>query len=368
MNEYNHIIKKAELALNNGDYKYCIEVLKPFIKVLPVSTKEGINIRFILITACSGISNTEDATFFCKQLIKSKYSSVREKAKSLLEIINSPTLKTPENWTIKIENKSNYSEDTSKARNKNKILEQKEKFINTSNIPTGETKPFQKGFTILVAIILFLVTTLLSGCVKIESNLDFRDLEEVKISHQIISKFGSKLPWQLNFENQLKQTYENRDIYQNKEGFTLRNKSIEIKQVQYLLNKFLQAASASTEIDLKNIDFKYDEKNYFLAKRYFFDIDVNLDNLDYIDNLEILINILSPSRVEMLSQNDNVNVSENNINWELEPGVKNHLAFKFLYWNKILISILFTLIIVSLAYIILRNRYELGSNLPRLPS
>ena len=94
MNEYNHIIKKAELALNNGDYKYCIEALKPLIEVLPVSTKEGINIRFILITASSGISNTEDATFFCKQLIKSKYSSVRENAKSLLEIIiNSPDFK-----------------------------------------------------------------------------------------------------------------------------------------------------------------------------------------------------------------------------------------------------------------------------------
>ena len=50
--------------------------------------------------------------------------------------------------------------------------------------------------------------------------------------------------------------------------------------------------------------------------------------------MEILINILSPSRVEILSQNENVKVSEKDINWELEPGVKNHLAFKFLYWNK----------------------------------
>ncbi len=370
MNEYNRIIQKAEIALNNGDYKYCIETLKPLSDVIPISTKEGINLRYILITALSGINNKDEAIFFCKQLMKSKYSHIRLNAKSQLEILNSPALKTPKNWVITLENKSEDKTIISKSQNNNITSTTKERFIKISDVPTGETQSFQKGFTFIVAVLLFLITLLLSSCVKIESNLDLRDLGDINITYIVKSKFESKIPWQINFENELKKIYDNNAFTEDKKEILLINKQINITEAESALNKFLEAASESTETDFKDIEFKYNQKNYFIAKRYSFDIDINLLNLERIDNLEILINILSPSKVEILNDDDdkNINLSENKINWKLNPGEINHLSFKFLYWNKILISTFLTLIVVCIAYIIRRNRYELGSNLPELPS
>ena len=370
MNEYNHIIKKAEIALNNGDYKYCIEKLKPLSDVIPISTKEGINLRYILITALSGTNNRDEAIFFCKQLMKSRYSHIRLNAKSILEILNSPALNIPKNWIMKLENKSEYKTIISKSQNNKITPSTKERFINISDIPTGETQSFQKGFTFIVAVLLFLITLFLSGCVKIENNLDLRDLGDINITYKVKSKFDSKIPWQINFENELKKIYDNKAFIEDKKETLLINKQIDIKEVESALNKFLEAASESTETNFKDIEFKYNQNPYIIAKRYSFDIDINLLNLERIDNLEILINILSPAKVEVdvLNDNKNINVSENKINWKLKPGEINHLSFKFWYWNKILISTFLALMVVCLAYIIRRNRYELGSNLPELPS
>ena len=56
----------------------------------------------------------------------------------------------------------------------NPDYEEKKNFINTSNIPTGETKSFKKGFVFIIALILLLLLPLLSGCVKIENTIDLQ--------------------------------------------------------------------------------------------------------------------------------------------------------------------------------------------------
>ena len=53
MTEYEQFINKAELALNNGEYNYCIKLLSPLLEKFTTSTNEGVNIRMILITSVS---------------------------------------------------------------------------------------------------------------------------------------------------------------------------------------------------------------------------------------------------------------------------------------------------------------------------
>ena len=57
----------------------------------------------ILITSLSGVNRKEESIKLCKELRKSKYSHVREEAKALLQILDSPNLKIPENWNVKFE-------------------------------------------------------------------------------------------------------------------------------------------------------------------------------------------------------------------------------------------------------------------------
>ena len=103
MDNYEQVLEKAELALLKGEYNFCVEYLYPIIEFYPSSSKEGVNLRNIIITALSGINKKEEAKKFCKELIKSHDSKVRENAKYLMEILDSPEIKKPENWNITFE-------------------------------------------------------------------------------------------------------------------------------------------------------------------------------------------------------------------------------------------------------------------------
>ena len=160
METYKQVVEKAELALIKGEYNLCIEYLYPIIESYPLSSKEGVNLRTIIITALSGINKKEEAKIFCKELLKSHDYKVRENAKYLMEIIDSPEIKKPENWNITIESNPTLKKIPLTSLKPNK---KEKKFINTSNIPTGETKPFQKGFIFIISLLLLLLIPILSG-------------------------------------------------------------------------------------------------------------------------------------------------------------------------------------------------------------
>ena len=49
MKTYEQVVEKVELALAKGEYHQCIEYLLPIIELFPLSSKEGVNLRTILI-------------------------------------------------------------------------------------------------------------------------------------------------------------------------------------------------------------------------------------------------------------------------------------------------------------------------------
>ena len=98
MDSYKEVFETAQFALIRGEYNFCIEYLYPIIESYPPSSKEGVSLRTIIITALSGINKKEEAKIFCKELLKSRDYKVRENAKYLMEIIDSPEIKKPENW------------------------------------------------------------------------------------------------------------------------------------------------------------------------------------------------------------------------------------------------------------------------------
>ena len=51
MKTYEQVLETVELALAKGEYHYCIEFLLPLVESFPLSSKEGVNLRTILITA-----------------------------------------------------------------------------------------------------------------------------------------------------------------------------------------------------------------------------------------------------------------------------------------------------------------------------
>ena len=367
MNDYELVINKAKFALNNGEYKNCINLLNPLLEEFPLATKKGVNIRMLLITALSGINRKEEAIKICKQLVKSNNTNVREEAKSLLQILNSPDLKIPDEWNIKFEN--SFKGDTYKSTNRKNISTNKpHKYINISKLPTGETKSFQKGFLIFTLILLILIISLLSGCVKVENDLDLREINSINYDLRIESKYLNKMPWQLNFENKLKELSLSKNININDENFELRKKGLDIKETNEFINKILKIASKEIEMDLKDIKIDQFEKNFIFGKKHFYYIKLDLLNLQDFNNLEIVINIINPSKVKLSKDYPNINSINKNILWEISPGDINEIEFSFWKWNRFLICITIVILLIILAYYIRNKKYEIGTKLPQLPS
>jgi len=367
MTEYEQVINKAELALSNGEYNYCIKLLSPLLEIFTVSTNEGVTIRMLLITSLSGANRQKESIKLCKDLRKSKYSHIREEAKAILQILDSPNLKIPENWNVKFEN-SIIDEEFKQTNVQNKYSKKAPIYIKTSDQPTGETKPFQQGFIVFLIIIFIFVIFLLSGCVRIENNLDLRGIDSINYNLRIDSKYLKKFPWQYNFENEVKTITSSKEIFIDDDIFLFNKKGLNIRETENNINKILKIASDNFSTNLKDIEIDKFEKDFILEKKYVYKIYLDLLELEKFNDLEIFINIINPSKVSIKKDNINININKNKIIWKVLPGEINQIEFSFWYWNRSLIWTLTIILLILVAYYIRRKRYELGSNLPQLPS
>ena len=368
MDSYKQVVEKAELALIKGEYNFCIKFLYPIIESYPPSSKEGVNLRNIIITALSGINKKDEAKKFCKELLKSHDFKVRENAKYLMEIIDSPEIKKPENWNITIERNPNLKNTSLSSLKLNKKEKKEKKFINISNIPTGETKTFQKGFIFIISFLLLLLIPLISGCVKIDNTLDLSEIDSITNNFEIESKYIKKFPWQINLEQKIKEIFPEAEILKGELDFSFKNKNLTFTTAKKTLYKIQKIAGdllgESIEMKINNV-----ENNFFFLKKYNCKIDLDLQILPQIEDLELTFNIINPNRVSVQDQNKpNIEVSKNYIKWKLIPGEINSLNFYFWSWNKLLLGFLFILFITLLAYFIRFYRYQIGSELPGLPA
>ena len=214
---------------------------------------------------------------------------------------------------------------------------------------------------------MLLLIPLISGCVKIENTLDLSEINSITNNFEIESKYIKKFPWQINFEQQIKEIFPDAEISKGQLDFSFKNKNLNFHTAQETLYKVQKAAG---DLLGESIDLKINsvEKNFLFFKKYNYWIDFNLQNLKYADDLELTFNIINPSRVSVRDPNNpSIEVSKNFIKWKLIPGKKNGLEFSFLNWNKLLIGFIFLLIIILLAYFVRFYRYQIGSEFPELP-
>ena len=367
MKTYKQVLETVELALAKGEYQYCIEFLLPIIESFPLSSKEGVNLRTILITAFCGINKKEDAKNFCKELLKSYDDKTRENAKYLMEIIDSPEIKKPENWNVEFSDTSLRKNSYISLRKKRKMVEKK-KFININDTPTGETKPFQKGFPMIIFFILLLLIPLLSGCVKVENTLDLRELDSINNNLVIESKYINKFPWQIKFEEEIKDIFPDAKITQKESSFSLKNKDLNLENTEKVL-KIISNIAGDLAGGSTNIEINTTQKNFFFFKKYFYIVDLDLNSVQRVDNLELIFKIIHPNKATLTDKNNsNLEITNNLITWKLNPGKMNSLEFSIWSWNKLFIGVSIIFVVIILAYALRFYRFKLGTDLPQLPS
>ena len=135
------------------------------------------------------------------------------------------------------------------------------------------------------------------------------------------------------------------------------------------LNKILKIASSTAKIELEDIEIKNNIKDYLFGKKYLLEINLDLNNLEKIMDLEIYMDFINQGKVKLLNKNDHISLDKNSkIKWKVLPGELNHISFTIWQWNKIFLGSLLVILVTLFSYFLRNNRYELGSDLPELPS
>ena len=155
-------LKTAEEAIQRGEYGQCITFLEKIAKEYPLDSKEGAEIRILMITACMGKGEEQEAIEICQLLSKNKEPNIRQQAKQLISILEAPSLPRPDNWSIKIPNMNSSPQKgisyIGGRREKRDLHNQ-----TPTHPPTGETKAFSIGFFSLVVTAFMFLTILLSN-------------------------------------------------------------------------------------------------------------------------------------------------------------------------------------------------------------
>jgi len=285
-----------------------------------------------------------------------------------MKVINYADIKKPEYWSLQFERDPSLNKKSLNSLRKKKEELKKKKFINVTETPTGETKPFQKGFSLIIFLILLLLIPLLSGCVKIEDTLDISELDSITNNLVIESKYIKKFPWQLKFEEKIKDIFPDAEIEQDESNFSLKHKNLNLEDTKQVL-KITQNTAGELAGESTNIEINSSQKNFIFFKKYFYRLDLDLNSIKGIDNFELIFKIIHPNKAILTNKdNSNLEITKNLIIWDLNQGRINSLEFSFWSLNKLLIGISTILIIIILAYLLRFYRFKLGSDLPQLPS
>ena len=182
------------------------------------------------------------------------------------------------------------------------------------------------------------------------------------------SKYIKKFPWQLKFEEKMKEIFPDAEIEQDESTFSLKHKNLNLEDTKQVL-KITQNTAGELAGGSTNIEINTTQKNFIFFKKYFCRLDLDLSSIQGVDNLELIFKIIHPNKATLTDKNNsNIEITKNLITWNLNQGQINSLEFSFWSLNKLLIGISIIVIIIVLAYLLRFYRFKLGTDLPQLPS
>ncbi len=358
-------ISIAEKALEKGDYNKCLLLLKEVSKDPALSNKEHGKVQLLLVTAYMGQGEDQKAISICKNLLNSQTISQKENARYLLSILQAPTLKRPEEWSVKLPSLGKDSDQKityNIAKNNQSIKLQEAP-------PTGPTKGLGLGYTAVALAIFFALTILLSGCVHFSTEIQIKGPDKLKMAMEIESNSERILPWQNQFESSLKKLDSKISIVSTPQGRQLiQPASMNSKDTNRLLQEMVGIATNLAGFKIAPPQITLKEKNFFIGVKQKLSVLIDLRDLPNVPGL-------SMSMTTNRAQNKNamkgsplpIILNNSNVNWELKKGVTNELEVNIWHWSKLGIGVILVAFVLTLVIVLQKLRIKMGYGFPELP-
>ena len=343
-------LSEAEASLERGDYGQCLDLLMPLAEQHPLNSPEGPGLRLLMITAWMGQGQDDKAITTCRLLSRCRDPKLRQQAKQLLGVLEAPSLDRPERWSMtmpQLELNASGSGQTSTMRRRRSRRPDP-----PPPPPTGPTRSPAAGFAVLVMAVLLGITLLLSGCVRIEADLDLRGPDRMALTWDVQSSQERPLPWQEQVERDLQREVHGLTIEQTGPGHQhISSRVASSHDLAQQMAAVVAVAGRAAGVSLPAPVLKLEERNWLLGVQQHVQLKVDLSDLPEIPGLDIHLS-LNHGRIERTAPS----------------GTTTEVSWQGWRWNPLGLGGLVILLLLMSSLLLQVVRRKLGFGFPELPS
>ncbi len=355
----------AHRALGSGDYGACLRGLTPLAGVHGASTALGGRIRLLMATALMGQGDTAGAAACCRSLRGCKDLTLRQQARDLEEVLDAPALQRPRNWSVEVPSLGDL--ELVEGRSPMQGWRRRPKPEPPPPPPVGTTT-MPWGFA-LVAVALLLITTLLAGCVQVETSLNFPAPGRLQITQTSTSATGQALPWQRDLAAALGggSVVVERDHGRQ----SLRNRALPADQALAWLGQSLGRGAALAGVNLPKPELTLRERNWLIGVQQHMELAIDLTAVKSLPGLDLAFRFapLELQAVQLATPNPvQAGPRAHDLRWRLETGALNRLAWRTWRWSRLGLGALAVVLLLGLALLLQRLRLRAGYGFPQLPA
>jgi hypothetical protein len=363
----------ARAALERGDYGRVIQLLESLVPDHSPATLLGAEIQLVLATAWMGRGDNGRAMVCCRQIKRCRDASVRAQAQDLLSVLEAPALERPRDWSITLpdlgsaEAMGGQMQQLARQRRSSKPLP-------PPPPPVGPTRA-PLGFALL-AILLLLLTVLLSGCMEVRTELEFKGPGRLQISHALLSGGTQLNPWQRQFSQSLRSqgfrpTPASRTQAHAGGDLRLESPVLAAPQALALLAANLEQAAQLGGINLPTPIVGLKERNWLVGVRQTLELAVDLRDISPMPGFRASLQFepVGALAVRQASPEPATAMAGRvALLWPLQFGALNSLHLSCWRWSGLGLGGLLIAAGLALVLALVRLRRALGFGLPELPA
>ncbi len=363
----------ARAALDRGDYGQVIQGLEPLVLEHPPATLLGAEIQLLLATAWMGRGDNARAIVCCRQIKRCQDPSLRAQAQDLLTVLEAPALERPRDWSITLP-------DLGGAEAIGGQMQQLARQRRSSKPPPPPPPPVGPtraplGFAVL-AVVLLLLTALLSGCVEVRTELQFKGPGRLQLAHTFLASGTQPSPWQRQFSQGLlrqgfRPTAAPRSPSQGRQDLALESPVLAAPEALDLLAANLEQAARLGGIPLPKPVLELQERNWLVGVRQTIELAVDLREINPPPGFQASVE-LKPVRQAAVRRASPAPASASPgqlaLLWPLQFGALNNLSLSCWRWSGLGLGGLGIAAGLALVLALERLRRSLGFGLPELPA
>jgi hypothetical protein len=219
--------------------------------------------------------------------------------------------------------------------------------------PTGPTRPPAVGFAVVVIAVLAGLTLLLSGCVRIDADLELAGPDRMELTWQVQSINDQPMPWQTKFEQHLKRELPQLRIEHPSPGRQRITPGVQSsRDLNLLLQTMVTLAAGSAGVEpLPPPDFKLVERNWLVGVEQHLRLNLDLRHLPDIPGLEV-----------------NLRLDHGQLQHTVHSGEQVELEQSRWRWSPLGLGCLLILVLMGCSLLLQGVRRKLGFGFPELPA